>query len=135
MLIFFFSSRRRHTRCALVTGVQTCALPIYSQWKFMRVAFQRGDRTPHLGAYRERARRPGRSRRIVESMFFDFSEDALRPDFIAVEVHHLLVHRVAVGGRGRDVVLDRKSVVSGTSVYVRVDLGGRRIMKKKKADK
>src|SRR3546814_15403135 len=27
-VIFFFSSRRRHTRCALVTGVQTCALPI-----------------------------------------------------------------------------------------------------------
>src|SRR3546814_3501519 len=26
---FFFSSRRRHTRCALVTGVQTCALPIF----------------------------------------------------------------------------------------------------------
>src|SRR3546814_17273368 len=28
LLCFFFSSRRRHTRCALVTGVQTCALPI-----------------------------------------------------------------------------------------------------------
>src|SRR3546814_12634054 len=28
-LVFFFSSRRRHTRCALVTGVQTCALPIF----------------------------------------------------------------------------------------------------------
>src|SRR3546814_6455926 len=28
-LVFFFSSRRRHTRCALVTGVQTCALPIW----------------------------------------------------------------------------------------------------------
>src|SRR3546814_17067159 len=27
--VFFFSSRRRHTRCALVTGVQTCALPIF----------------------------------------------------------------------------------------------------------
>src|SRR3546814_11182538 len=27
---FFVSSRRRHTRCALVTGVQTCALPISS---------------------------------------------------------------------------------------------------------
>src|SRR3546814_8952972 len=27
--LFFFSSRRRHTRCALVTGVQTCALPIF----------------------------------------------------------------------------------------------------------
>src|SRR3546814_8689583 len=30
VLLFFFSSRRRHTRCALVTGVQTCALPISS---------------------------------------------------------------------------------------------------------
>src|SRR3546814_8330146 len=28
MLLVFFSSRRRHTRCAVVTGVQTCALPI-----------------------------------------------------------------------------------------------------------
>src|SRR3546814_1925011 len=28
LLVFGFSSRRRHTRCALVTGVQTCALPI-----------------------------------------------------------------------------------------------------------
>src|SRR3546814_7293533 len=30
MVYFFFSSIRRHTRCALVTGVQTCALPISS---------------------------------------------------------------------------------------------------------
>src|SRR3546814_6956565 len=30
LCLFFFSSRRRHTRCALVTGVQTCALPIYA---------------------------------------------------------------------------------------------------------
>src|SRR3546814_3380214 len=30
VVCFFFSSRRRHTRCALVTGVQTCALPIFS---------------------------------------------------------------------------------------------------------
>src|SRR3546814_18745761 len=30
LLVFFFSSRRRHTSCALVTGVQTCALPISS---------------------------------------------------------------------------------------------------------
>src|SRR3546814_9122219 len=29
VVCFFFSSRRRHTRCALVTGVQTCALPIF----------------------------------------------------------------------------------------------------------
>src|SRR3546814_3934179 len=31
VVCFFFSSRRRHTRCALVTGVQTCALPIFDE--------------------------------------------------------------------------------------------------------
>src|SRR3546814_20828713 len=34
--LFFFSSRRRHTRCALVTGVQTCALPICFHQLFLR---------------------------------------------------------------------------------------------------
>src|SRR3546814_6329018 len=32
-MVFFFSSRRRHTRCALVTGVQTCAVPISFETK------------------------------------------------------------------------------------------------------
>src|SRR3546814_2676582 len=40
--LFFFSSRRRHTRCALVTGVQTCALPIYTLMS--RFAGQFGQR-------------------------------------------------------------------------------------------
>src|SRR3546814_3785233 len=31
VFFFFFTIRRRHTRCALVTGVQTCALPIYAE--------------------------------------------------------------------------------------------------------
>src|SRR3546814_2788763 len=31
LALVFFSSRRRHTRCALVTGVQTCALPILNK--------------------------------------------------------------------------------------------------------
>src|SRR3546814_4473293 len=35
-LFFFFSSRRRHTRCALVTGVQTCALPIWIDLQTLR---------------------------------------------------------------------------------------------------
>src|SRR3546814_1098330 len=30
-VLFLLSSGRRHTRCALVTGVQTCALPIYRE--------------------------------------------------------------------------------------------------------
>src|SRR3546814_5352150 len=35
--LFFFSSRRRHTRCALVTGVQTCALPISLEWHMLEL--------------------------------------------------------------------------------------------------
>src|SRR3546814_8922730 len=34
--MYFFASRRRHTRCALVTGVQTCALPICPAGKDQR---------------------------------------------------------------------------------------------------
>src|SRR3546814_9988783 len=39
VIILFFSSRRRHTRCALVTGVQTCALPIYLRKEAKRDGF------------------------------------------------------------------------------------------------
>src|SRR3546814_5154131 len=35
IFVVFCSSRRRHTRCALVTGVQTCALPIYDFYAMM----------------------------------------------------------------------------------------------------
>src|SRR3546814_9966358 len=38
-MFFFFSSSRRHTRCALVTGVQTCALPIYGRRPDFRLRF------------------------------------------------------------------------------------------------
>src|SRR3546814_6946017 len=33
-LLFSFSSRRRHTRCALVTGLQSCALPILNGGRY-----------------------------------------------------------------------------------------------------
>src|SRR3546814_10133035 len=46
---FFFSSRRRHTRCALVTGVQTCALPIWEVEFFAQVhQLIHGGRDPSL---------------------------------------------------------------------------------------
>src|SRR3546814_4778169 len=44
MCVFFFSSRRRHTRCALVTGVQTCALPISASPPFRRLVPRRSVR-------------------------------------------------------------------------------------------
>src|SRR3546814_1849297 len=41
LFVFFFSSRRRHTRCALVTGVRTCALPISAKWVGLGVSLNR----------------------------------------------------------------------------------------------
>src|SRR3546814_6966904 len=50
--ILLFACRRRRTRCALVTGVQTCALPIYSDAERQgAIAVARGPR---------KARRPVR---------------------------------------------------------------------------
>src|SRR3546814_7714540 len=42
LCVLFFSSRRRHTRCALVTGVQTCALPISARCGRFAHAFGHG---------------------------------------------------------------------------------------------
>src|SRR3546814_18564572 len=50
---FFFSSRRRHTRCALVTGVQTCALPISARYSSHRLRHRSGFR-PESSHRRER---------------------------------------------------------------------------------
>src|SRR3546814_10411049 len=54
---FFFSSRRRHTRCALVTGVQTCALPITIMEFERRInlcqPFSHGEDRRHAYAARE----------------------------------------------------------------------------------
>src|SRR3546814_14046375 len=83
-----FASKRRHTSCALVTGVQTCALPICL---FGRLQFG-GE---------------GEGRLVLALFLHDFFEG-------------VALARTRV---------DRKSVVEGKSVSVRVDLGGRRIIK------
>src|SRR3546814_3639105 len=43
MWLFFFSSRSRHTRCAIVTGVQTCALPISTMIPADAVPLEHGE--------------------------------------------------------------------------------------------
>src|SRR3546814_20225707 len=108
LCLFFFSSRRRHTRCALVTGVQTCALPISpcssrssgvgGDGRLLRLAEHRGQRSG--------ASHPGRDGRGLP-----------RP--------------TPAKRHGRRAEADRKSVVKGKSVSVSVDLGGRRLFKKK----
>src|SRR3546814_13041425 len=102
---FFFSSRRRHTRCALVTGVQTCALPIYMRLRTRYVDEQATDLDDALARI-DKYTKAGEAKSI-----------ALLGN--AAELLPRLVER------------DRKSVVEGKSVSVRVDLGGRRIIKKK----
>src|SRR3546814_6786640 len=57
---FFFSSRRRHTMCAVVTGVQTCALPIYRKARrALQVLANTGDRLERLDRELEQLRRRG----------------------------------------------------------------------------
>src|SRR3546814_2026954 len=55
--LFFFSSRRRHTRCALVTGVQTCALPISLRIGHVRNADRRRTVARRVGQQHRRLER------------------------------------------------------------------------------
>src|SRR3546814_8798498 len=48
-VVFFFSSRRRHKRCALVTGVQTCALPIFIESALAAIDARIVDSLPLAG--------------------------------------------------------------------------------------
>src|SRR3546814_15354290 len=109
-VIFFFSSRRRHTRCALVTGVQTCALPICRSSSARRGP-TRCARTAVLTA-------AGKPPRI---------SSAPNTAVVSASTKSQPMARV-------NPPADRKSVVEGKSVSVRVDLGGRRIIKKKKTE-
>src|SRR3546814_11989846 len=101
-MFFFFSSRRRHTRCALVTGVQTCALPISPRAALCVLA-------PRTGGARMKA--------IACLMFHSL--------IISHNIHYAQTrnfHRWCTRSEERRV---------GKSVSVRVDLGGRRSIKKK----
>src|SRR3546814_2372077 len=58
IIFFFFSSRRRHTRCALVTGVQTCALPICRRRRRHPILSEASAEQPRRLSDAERAGRP-----------------------------------------------------------------------------
>src|SRR3546814_9356586 len=115
-VFFVFSSRRRHTRCALVTGVQTCALPICAAADNSEPGEGEGstgqacfsEMLLHVSVLlRGQGRTEGLHDRVI----------AVRPSM-----------RAGLGAAsGRT---DRKSVVEGKRGSGRVDLGGRRSINK-----
>src|SRR3546814_11078506 len=100
--MYIFSSRGRHTRCALVTGVQTCALPIWESGRGSGRSLRRGLERRHAARGHP-----------------------------AQEIARLLEHRPLGPEGSRERHEDRKSVVKGKSVSVRVDLGGTWILTRK----
>src|SRR3546814_3765755 len=68
LCVFFFSSRRRHTRCALVTGVQTCALPIL-EWPRGRTAREGRMTRFQFDHIHLRSPEPEETARFYERMF------------------------------------------------------------------
>src|SRR3546814_18793551 len=116
LLVFvFFSSRRRHTRCALVTGVQTCALPILE---------------PLSGQENSPENTAGSLMAAVEGMGLGAAEAVAVPSpslsagWLPVRISSISIRKAAARS-------DRKRVVLGKSVSVRLDLGGRQTLKKK----
>src|SRR3546814_3589229 len=82
-MFFFFSSRRRHTRCALVTGVQTCALPILGQ---VAVAGAAGAAHRGLGAAGDpKGRAPGLRWLRRERDAVELREAAVEADVVRSE--------------------------------------------------
>src|SRR3546814_5814537 len=80
-VVFVFSSRRRHTRCALVTGVQTCALPIFRA-KARRAPSERIG--PSLDGPPKASERPDNSSVIQRTNAAQGSADLLK----ALERHY-----------------------------------------------
>src|SRR3546814_1097886 len=80
---FFFSSRRRHTRCALVTGVQTCALPIVTQQLF----YPSKDGTP-IPMFLIRRADVAQSGKSAPTLLYGYGgfNISLTPDFLATRL-------------------------------------------------
>src|SRR3546814_20534950 len=112
VLIFFFSSRRRHTRCALVTGVQTCALPIYP------LEEEPQEEQHHQHEDQTACRSP--RHRLEECLDQEVATEPAEGEREGLRAD-------------QDEEEDRKSVVWGMRVSGRVDIGGRRIIKKTKS--
>src|SRR3546814_15689485 len=151
VFIFFFSSRRRHTRCALVTGVQTCALPISdknAQFQFVVQALAGAEvrRTVFLcwacltdgtGKLLARYAYAGGPSVIADRYPFIVGQQrVVGPKLLAYRCG-LLQRTIEVGvvadvGGPDHLAVDRMSAVQVQRVSVGFDTGGRRCIEKNK---
>src|SRR3546814_6937699 len=111
-LWFFFSSRRRHTRGALVTGVQTCALPI----SFLAVQIGKLGLEVDviMGVARDIARAAGARADVVQCLFH-------RREDLGMLTHRQIVVRAPDGDRLRSVVT-REAACVGEGALVAQDV-------------
>src|SRR3546814_11863942 len=134
---FFFSSRRRHTRCALVTGVQTCALPI----SYIEGIRDRESLLEGLDAAR-RARKPVLMRKVGRTSAGAQAAASHTASLAGEDRVYDSVFRShgAYRAQSKEELLDvapaalatpkdRKSVVHGKGVAGSVAIGGRRVIK------
>src|SRR3546814_12065705 len=121
--------------CALVTGVQTCALPICSVAELLCIAATAvliGHALCRDDPFRRIIAAHMLSWIGIQSLFI-YLVPVIQQRMPGLD--HAALGRVtalAYLALTGVAALDRKSVVSGKSVSVRVDLGGRRIFKKQK---
>src|SRR3546814_9759285 len=123
-MFFFFSSRRRHTRCALVTGVQTCALPICSStlnsiaftWRSKSASTSAGMIWAASGCAAETAARQ-RAKRVNSDSFCCRSSDGsvlieIRSEEHTSELQSLMRISYAVfclKKKKKEIIIDSKS--------------------------
>src|SRR3546814_1760551 len=120
VMCFFFSSRRRHTRCALVTGVQTCALPIY---RYLRLDFS-DVRDPGIYVLSF-----GDTRTAPFRIAHDLYADAWHPTldvYFPVAMDHMFVneaYRVWPGEAHRDVARQAPVCPEHLDLYAQGPIG------------
>src|SRR3546814_17264651 len=135
LFVFFCSSRRRHTRCALVTGVQTCALPIYAARDRAAVPPASAEKNFDYGAivrpaqtwHRDNAAAFCKVREehgALSNMSNDhpYTDQGLR--WKSSEEQYQTMRYPAHPDEQEMLRADRKSVVQGKQVSGRVDFGG-----------
>src|SRR3546814_11109102 len=111
---FFFSSRRRHTRCALVTGVQTCALPI-----------SLNQLRPERDQAQTQAKRSRETKVRFDDMIDTVLAQPLNGGYVRVTVYRQLVDLIAQGRADHDERLARRAYEAVDAIREAVTRGVR----------